>query len=96
MSEEQLAQLPVLLEQGAEAHGFRGDVWTRPRVAEVIVQEFGVRYTPQQVGNILRSIGWSRQKPMTRASQHDEEAIAKWREEKWPDLKKKQKQKDAR
>ena len=96
LSEEQLAQLSVLLEQGAEAHGFRGDVWTRPRVAEVIVQEFGVRYTPQQVGNILRSIGWSRQKPMTRASQRDEEAIAKWREEKWPDLKKKQKQKDAR
>jgi len=28
-----MAQLPALLEQGAEAHGFRGELWTCPRVA---------------------------------------------------------------
>ena len=95
LSEEHLAQLPILLEQGAEAHGFRGDVWTRPRVAQVIAKEFSVTYTPQQVGNILRKIGWSRQKPMTRASQRDEVAIAIWREETWPALKKRPEPKDA-
>jgi transposase len=89
LSEEQLAQLPALLEQGAEAHGFRGEVWTCPRVAKVIEKELGVTYTQQQVGNILRQIGWSRQKPITRASQRDEVAIATWREETWPALKKK-------
>ena len=72
LSEEQLAQLPILLEQGAEAHGFRGEVWTCPRVAKVIEREFGVTYTQQHVGEILRKIGWSRQKPITRASQRDE------------------------
>ena len=94
LNEEQLGQLPSLLEQGAEAHGFRGEVWTCPRVAKVIEQEFGVKYTQQQVGKILRKIGWSRQKPMTRASQRDEEAIAAWRKEQWPALKKRQKTKD--
>lgn len=95
LREEQLAQLPALLEQGAEAHGFRGERWTCRRVAQVIVQEFGVRYTPQQVGNLLRKLDWSRQKPLTRASRRDEGAIAAWREETWPALKKRRKLKGA-
>jgi len=40
----QQAQIPGLLERGAEAYGFRGDVWTATRVAEEIKQRFGVRY----------------------------------------------------
>jgi len=89
LGDEQLAELPTLLAKGAEAYGFRGDVWTRPRVAEVIKREFRVAYTPQHVGHLLRKIGWSRQKPVQRASQRDEAAIEQWREEKWPELKKK-------
>jgi transposase len=42
LSEKQQAKLPKLLAQGAPAHGFRGDVWTCERVAEVIRKEFGV------------------------------------------------------
>lgn len=95
LSDEQLARLPSLLEAGAEAHGFRGEVWTCPRVAQVIKREFGVTYTQQQVGKILRKIGWSRQKPVKRASQRDEKAIAAWRNERWPALKKKPETKNA-
>lgn len=95
LSDEQLARLPSLLEAGAEAHGFRGEVWTCPRVAKVIKREFGVTYTQQQVGKILRKIGWSRQKPVTRASQRDEKAIAAWRDERWPALKKRPETKNA-
>ena len=36
LSAEQKAQIPALLVQGAEAYGFRGDVWTASRVAVVI------------------------------------------------------------
>jgi hypothetical protein len=32
---EQLARLPELLDRGAEAYGFRGQVWTRGRIAAV-------------------------------------------------------------
>jgi len=95
LSEEQMAQLPALLEQGAEAHGFRGELWTCPRVAKVIEKEFAVTYTPQQIGNILRKLGWSRQKPISRAIQRDEVVIAAWREETWPALKKRPETKDA-
>lgn len=93
LSDEQLARLPKLLEKGPGAYGFRGDVWTRPRVATVIEREFGVTYTPQHIGNLLRKIDWSRQKPVQRASQRDEAAIEAWREEKWPALKKRRNEK---
>src|SRR3712207_8280030 len=40
LTQEQRAQLPALLEKGAEAHGFVGDVWTTRRVAAVIKRTF--------------------------------------------------------
>ena len=92
---DKLEQLPGLLAKGAEAYGFRGDFWTRPRVATVIKKAFGVSYTPQHVGNLLRKIGWSRQKPVERASQRNEVAIERWRTAKWAETKKKPKQKSA-
>jgi transposase len=85
---EQRAQVPLLLAQGAEAFGFRGDVWTAKRVATVIRREFGVRYHPNHVGKLLRAANWSVQKPMTRASQRNEAEIEAWRTERWPALKK--------
>lgn len=88
LSVEQRAQIPRLLERGAEAYGFRGDVWTANRVAEVIEQTFGVRYSRDHVSALLRQVGWSRQRPRARATQRDEAAIRQWREERWPTLKK--------
>lgn len=85
---EQRAQLPELLERGAEAYGFRGDVWTANRVAEVIWQTFGVRYSRDHVSALLRQLGWSRQRPITRATQRNDNAIQQWQEERWPALKK--------
>jgi len=42
LAKEYLAALPELLEAGAEAYGFRGEVWTCARVAALIEWEFGV------------------------------------------------------
>ena len=89
LSESDLKRLEQLLAQGAQAHGFRGEVWTRVRVGKVIKREFGLVYTPEHVGNLLKKMGWSRQKPFKRASQRNEEAIEQWRNEQWAELKKK-------
>ena len=86
---EQKAQIPDLLAKGAQAYGFRGDVWTASRVAEVIVRTFGVRYHRDHVGRQMREAGWSRQKPVERATRRNEAAIKKWSQERWPALKKK-------
>ena len=88
LSEEERARLPELLAQGAQAHGFRGDVWTCERVARVIRKEFGVSYHPAHVSRLLKASRQSLQKPQRRASQRDEEAIDNWKQKKWPSLKK--------
>jgi transposase len=91
LTAEQKAQLVRLLEQGAEAHGFLGDVWTTKRVAALIQQAFGVPYHPAQMSRLLREIGWSVQKPIRRATQRDDAAITVWWTERWPALQAKRK-----
>jgi transposase len=85
---DQLAQLVQLLTQGAQAHGFLGDVWTRRRVAQLIKEKFAVSFHVTHVGRLLKLIDWTPQKPIIRATQRDEAAITAWHEQRWPALKK--------
>jgi transposase len=85
---EQWAQLPALLARGPAAFGFRGELWTAPRIAAVIETHFGVRYHPAHLSRRLRASRWSPQRPIQRATQRDEAAIARWYAERWPVLKK--------
>jgi transposase len=93
---EQRAQIPGLLARGAEAYGFRGDVWTANRLAEVLWRTFGVRYHRDHVSRLLRQIGWSRQQPVEQATQRDEQAIEEGNEQRWPASKKKPSTKGTR
>ena len=79
-------RIPEFLWHGAEAYGFRGDVWTCIRVAHVIEWEFGVGYHKDHVSRLLKELDWTPQIPNTRAVQRDEEAIARWRLNVWPEL----------
>src|SRR5262249_31259980 len=95
LSAAQLAQLPTLLERGAEAYGFRGQVWTCKRVAEVIRHTFGVTYHPAHVSRLLHTLRQSVQRPRSRATQRNEAAITAWWQDRWPALEKKRPTKDA-
>jgi transposase len=85
----QMAQIPALLECGAEAYGFRGHVWTCRRVAEVLRRTFGVAYHPAHVSRLLHAARHSVQRPIARATQRDAAALAAWWRERWPALEKK-------
>lgn len=85
----QLKQLPGFLWHGAEAYGFRGDVWTCVRIAQVIRWEFGVSYHKDHVSRLMKELGWTPQVPITRAIQRDEAAIQHWRKTVWPQLRRK-------
>jgi transposase len=78
--------IPEFLWHGPEAYGFRGAVWTCTRIAQVIEEEFGVRYHKDHVSRLLKELHWTPQVPITRALQRDEYAIRCWRDEVWPDL----------
>ncbi len=56
LTAEQRAQLPGLLSKGAQAFGFRGQVWTTARVAQMIQREFGVSYHRAHCSRLLRSL----------------------------------------
>jgi len=86
LSSAQQRLIPEFLWHGAEAYGFRGDVWTCARVAQVIADEFGVHYHKDHVGRLLKELHWTPQVPIRRAIQRDEQAIRRWRDEVWPDL----------
>jgi transposase len=89
LSPEQLRMLPEFLSHEAEAYDFRGELWTCARIAEVIRREFGVSYHKDHVSRLLKALRWTPQKPAERAAQRDEAQIVEWREETWPELKKK-------
>lgn len=86
LTDAQKRRIPEFLWHGPEAYGFRGEVWTRARVARVIEEEFDVRYHKGHVGRLLQDLRWTPQVPIRRAVQRDEEAIRRWRDEVWPDL----------
>jgi transposase len=88
LSAAQLVQVEQALLQGARANGFDTDLWTLERVAVVITQLTGVRHHPGHVWVILRHrLGWTLQRPERRASERDDEAIARWVAQEWPRIK---------
>src|SRR5438874_3379225 len=80
----QRRRLVKVLLKGPQAHGYRTQLWTTARIAEVIGREFGVHYHRDHVGRLMHSLKWSPQKPETRAVERDEEAIERWKRKDWP------------
>ena len=95
LTPSQRSEIPELLSKGAESYGFRGEIWTCERVSDVIRRHYGVSYHPSHVSRILRSLRWSLQKPKRIAKQRKENEIQEWREEKWPQIRKKGSQRIA-
>ena len=81
--------IPDMLSHGAEAWGFRGEVWTAARVAAILRWQFDVHYHKAHATRLLKQLRWSPQVPIQRAIQRDELAIQDFRERRWPELKKK-------
>ena len=87
LSTNELSQVLQALLKGPGEYGWNTELWTLQRVADVIAMETGIRYHVGHVWKILRRLGWSWQKPARRATERDEEAIARWVREEWPEIK---------
>ena len=88
LTPRQKKRLVRLLLKGAMAHGYRTELWTTLRIAELIRRHMGIVYHRNHVGKLLHELGWTPQKPERRAVERDEEAIARWKRTVWPRLKK--------
>jgi transposase len=81
-------ELTRLLKRGALAAGFPNELWTLPRVGALIKDRFGHQYSDVHVWRLLRTLGFSCQRPSGRAIQRNEAAIREWKQQQWPTLKK--------
>jgi transposase len=84
LTPKQLERLDRMLVEGPRAHGFKTQVWTLPRVRDLVEKTFGVRYHWAHFSRLLRRLGFTPQKPQRRASERDEPAIEKWRKRVFP------------
>jgi len=89
LSAEQKQRIKSALVEGPQAHGYATALWTIGRVAALIEQTTGVKYHPGHAWRVLRSLGWSSQRPVGRAIERDEKAISHWKKKQWPAIKKK-------
>jgi transposase len=69
-------------------HGFATELWTAPRLAQLIEQEWGVQFHPDYLTRWLRQRDFTPQKPRRRPRERDDEAIARWLAQDWPRIKK--------
>jgi len=88
LSDAQCEELIEQLKAGALAAGFATELWTLPRMRTLIEQRFSVKLTEPSVWRLLRSLGWSVQRPTGQARQRNEKAIRTWKARRWPELKK--------
>ncbi len=80
LTARQMAQLRGTI-MGKDPRQFELDfaLWTRDLVREVIKRKFGVSYTVQGVGKLLRRLGLSPQRPLVRAYEQDPERVRRWK-----------------
>jgi transposase len=88
LTPRQEQRLVRILLRGAIANGYRTELWTTKRVAEVIHETFHIPCHYNSAGKLLHRLNWSPQKPEGRALERDERAIQRWTKKDWPRVKK--------
>ena len=87
LSDKQLLQLSGCIRMDPRQLEFDFGLWTRKLVRELIRRKFGVDYSEQNVGRILKMLGFSPQRPVYQALERDQEKRRIWQEETFPAIK---------
>jgi len=88
LTADQEKQVLGWLAESPTKHGFRTDLWTAKRVAELVRTKLGVAFHPNYLREWLTKRNHTPQKPARRAKQRNPEAIAAWLKKDWPRIKK--------
>jgi len=95
LSAGQLKELAGLLKQGALSAGYDTEIWTLPRIGALIQERFGEKLANSSVWYTLKRMGFSPQRPSKLARERNEPAIKRWKQHRWPRLKKSQRGSDV-
>jgi len=83
LSEEQQNKLREIILKGAVAYGYKTDLWTLRRVAEVIYKEFKISYHFRSLSDVLHRIGLSLQKPRRQTAERNHTMVQQWLGGQW-------------
>jgi transposase len=89
LTADQEAEVLGWLTQKPSEFGFRTDLWTAARVAQLVEQRMGVKFHPSYLREWLTKRNHSPQKPKRRAKQKNDAEIARWLKDDYPEIKKK-------
>jgi putative transposase len=87
LTSAQLRELEALLEAGPALWGYADQCWTLARIGELVWRRFRADYTLAGLDLLLHRIGWSVQVPARQAAERNDAAIAAWKQETWPVVK---------
>jgi len=76
-------------------HGFATELWTSARLAQLINEEFAIRFNPRALSAWLKDRGFTPQKPERIPRERDPGAIAAWLASDWPRIKQKARRQGA-
>jgi transposase len=93
LTSTQQSALGDIIDSGPLAYGFTAGVWSAPMIARVILEEFGVEFTPRHVRRILDRLDFSVQRPKRILARANLEEQKRWRRYTYPNLKKKRRPK---
>ena len=71
-------------------------LWTLKLVAELIHRRFGIRLSRWSVARLLRQLGLSPQRPLWWAQQQDAAAVARWKAEVFPQIRRRARERGLR
>ena len=93
----QCAQIArIVVDKHPEQLKFPWFLWTREAVGALIERKCGVRLSVWTVGRYLRRWGFTPQKPLKHASEQNPEAVTRWLNEEYPQIRKDAKAAGAR
>lgn len=74
--------------EGPLKHGFETNLWTLPKLTKVLKKVSGFSCSEVWTWHIVRSLGFTPQKPDVKAKERDEQQIEAWKTRTLPGLKK--------
>src|SRR3989442_15210861 len=80
LTDKQMLELSGYLHLNPRQLEFNFGLWTRRLVRELIRARFRIDYSEQNVGRILKMLGFSPQRPVYQALERDEGKRRKWME----------------
>ena len=87
LTDKQMLELSRYLRLNPRQLEFNFGLWTRKLVRDLIRTRFGIDYSEQNVGRILKMLGFSPQRPVYQALERDERKRRIWMEETFPAIK---------